>query len=78
MREKTLKYIMTFRTTAAAMAMEKYCKAQNVPGRMIPIPRVITAGCGLAWCALPEEKEQCRAVALVQKLDVDGEYDMLF
>ncbi|MDD3338994.1 MAG: DUF3343 domain-containing protein [Lachnospiraceae bacterium] len=78
MREKTLKYIMTFHTTAAAMAMEKYCKENNIPGRMIPIPRVITVGCGLAWCALPEEKEQCRAVALERNLDMAGEYEMLF
>lgn len=42
---------MTFHTTADAMAMEKACKAQNAEGRLIPVPREISAGCGLAWCA---------------------------
>lgn len=27
-------------------------------GRLIPLPREISAGCGLAWRMLPEEFEQ--------------------
>ena len=30
---------------------------RNLPGRLIPIPREIHAGCGLAWKTQPEEKE---------------------
>ena len=51
MRPKTLKLVVTFHTTAAAMAMEARCKAQNLPGRLIPTPRELTADCGMAWCA---------------------------
>lgn len=58
MREKTLKLVVTFHTTADAMAMEKVCKEQNIPGRLIPVPRAISAGCGLSWCAEPDEQEQ--------------------
>ena len=43
MRPKTLKLVITFHTTAAAMAMEKFCKEENVPGRLIPVPRELTA-----------------------------------
>ena len=43
MRPKTLKLVVTFHTTAAAMAMEALCKAQNLPGRLIPTPRELTA-----------------------------------
>ena len=46
MRPKTLKLVVTFHTTAAAMAMEALCKAQNLPGRLIPTPRELTADCG--------------------------------
>lgn len=49
MREKKPYKIITFRTTTAAMAMEKQCMAGGLPGRLIPVPREITAGCGLAW-----------------------------
>lgn len=55
-REKKLALILSFDKTTDAMAMEKYCRENNLPGRIIPVPREITAGCGLAWKALPEEE----------------------
>lgn len=57
MRKKELKLIVTFHTTADAMAMEKACKELNAPGRLIPVPRVISSGCGLAWCAGLEDRQ---------------------
>ena len=33
---------------------ESFCLEQGLPGRIIPVPREITAGCGLAWRAPPE------------------------
>lgn len=58
MKKKELKLIVTFHTTADAMAMEKASKEKNAKGRLIPVPRVISAGCGLAWCADLSEKEK--------------------
>lgn len=58
MKKKELKLVVTFHTTADAMAMEKACKEHGVPGRIIPVPRAISAGCGLAWCAELDEREQ--------------------
>ena len=57
MRKKELKLVVTFHTTADAMAMEKVCRELDVPGRLIPVPREISAGCGLAWCAPLTERE---------------------
>lgn len=54
MREKQLRLVVTFSTATAAMAMERYCLDNGVPGRLIPTPRQITADCGLAWSAPPE------------------------
>lgn len=51
MRKKEWKLVITFHTTADAMAMEKACKQSGAPGRLIPVPRSISAGCGLAWCS---------------------------
>ena len=62
MRKKTLKLVVTFHTTADAMAMEKACKSRNAPGRLIPVPREISAGCGLAWCAELSAREQLQEV----------------
>ncbi len=58
MRKKELKLVVTFHTTADAMAMEKECKERGVPGRIIPVPRSISAGCGLSWCAELADREQ--------------------
>lgn len=56
-RQKKLALILAFDNTTEAMAVEKYCMENNLPGRIIPVPREITAGCGLAWKALPEEED---------------------
>lgn len=62
MRAKERKLLITFHTTADAMAMEQICKEQNAAGRLIPVPRQISAGCGLAWCAEPENREELKAL----------------
>lgn len=62
MRKKELKLVVTFHTTADAMAMESACKAQKVPGRLIPVPRELSAGCGLAWCAETDCRQQIVSV----------------
>lgn len=63
MREKTPRFVVTFHTTTAAIAMEQQCAQQNVAGRLIPVPREITAGCGMAWSAPPQAEQAVVAVA---------------
>ena len=58
MRTKRTYIVLSFHTTLEAMEWEKQCLAGGVPGRLIPLPREISAGCGLAWRMLPEEFEQ--------------------
>jgi hypothetical protein len=58
MHEKKSSLIIAFANTTEAMGVEKFCTEHGLPGRLIPIPREITAGCGLAWKAPPEEKER--------------------
>ncbi len=61
MLQKKLCLVVTFDATAAAMAAEKYCLEKGVPGRLIPVPREITAGCGLAWKAEVDQEEAVTA-----------------
>lgn len=60
MREKKKYAVISFHTTTEAMSFEKKCMDNQVPGRLIPIPREITAGCGLAWRVPVEEWLVCR------------------
>lgn len=62
MRAKEAKIVVTFSNTTDAMKMESLCEKEKVPGRMIPVPKVISAGCGLAWCSEPENEDRIRAV----------------
>ena len=57
MLKKKPALILTFATTTQAMAVEKFCAEHGLPGRLIPVPREITAGCGLSWKAQPEAGE---------------------
>ena len=59
--------VSTFDTTTAAIACEKLCHSNGLPGRMIPVPSQISAGCGLSWRVLPGEKD-----ALLAALDDAG------
>lgn len=43
--------VVTFHTTSEALGFEKFCKDTGLDGRLIPIPRAVTAGCGYAWSA---------------------------
>ena len=68
MRQKEEKLIITFPTTAAAMAMELRARELGVPGRLIPTPAVITASCGLAWMAAVRERERVEDMLREQQL----------
>ncbi len=77
MREKKLWLILTFPTTTAAMAMEILCAKESLPGRLIPVPREITAGCGMSWRAPVESREALIAVVQQAGLPLDGTYEIL-
>lgn len=72
MRKKELKIVVTFHTTAEAMAMEKACLKKEVTGRLIPVPRSITAGCGLAWASPLEEEKKIKNVLEEARIEADA------
>ena len=58
MRQKELRLVTTFHTTADALACERACKEQGFSGRIIPGPRQLSAGCGRAWSCEPGKEEE--------------------
>ena len=77
MRTKSERCVVTFPTTTAAMEMETACRAAGLPGRLIPVPRSITAGCGMCWSAPPSARADLEALVIRERLDVDGLYAVL-
>lgn len=76
MRKKELRAIFTFKNTTSAMAMEKLCKEKGMDGRLIPVPRSITAGCGLSWSANLQAKEALIRVMEAHHICYDQIYEL--
>lgn len=72
MREKQLKLVVTFHTTEEAIIMEQECKAAGLEGRLIPVPRQLSAGCGLAWSMSAELKERVERHMQSKKLGYES------
>ena len=77
MREKKLWLVITFHTTAAAIAMEKLCAARGIPGRLIPVPRALTADCGMAWRAETAMRPELEALVRAETLEAEGFYELM-
>jgi hypothetical protein len=76
-RVKTEKAVFTFPTTTQAMHMEQCCKAKGRPGRLIPVPVKISAGCGMAWCAPLCARLELEQMAKEEKIEMEGVYELL-
>ena len=77
MLKKKLSLILTFATTTQAMAVESYCHRQGLPGRLIPVPREITAGCGMSWKADPKDRPALEAFVAEKGITVAGWYELM-
>lgn len=78
MRKKEQTLIITFHTTADAIALEKACRETGRPGRMIPVPRELSAGCGLAWCTSPEHSEELKRFLQERGLEWEDFAEILY
>jgi hypothetical protein len=78
MRKKVLTLIVTFPSTTQAMRMEMKCKEYNAPGRIIPVPGEISAGCGLAWSVEPIYRNKIEQLILEQDIQMESMTEILF
>ena len=62
MRQKQDRLVIAFHSTHDAMSFEEACKTAGAEGRLIPLPKEISAGCGLAWSAPPSAEENLKGV----------------
>ena len=76
-REKTMKVVFAFTTTTMAMKMEAAAKEKEAPGRLIPVPRQISAGCGMAWCAPVADRVSLEQLIDEEQIVTEGCYELL-
>lgn len=68
--------LATFDTTHMALYFEKACRSSGLNVRIIPVPRQISASCGLA-CSYPcEDADKVKNIAQEKAIEV-AEYHAL-
>ncbi len=63
--------IVTFHTNTEAMKCGDVCKRHGIAGRLVSIPRDISAGCGYAWRT--DEGELDRFLAFLDRQAIEHE-----
>ena len=77
MRLKTCKTVVTFASTSDAMNMESLARDNAIPGRIIPVPSDISAGCGLAWCADEPDKDTLLTALETYAIPHEGAFQIM-
>lgn len=75
MRKKELRIIVTFHTTTSAIGFESHAHKKEIQGRLIPVPKEITAGCGLSFSAPVSAEDEVRELA--SEMEHDAVYKMV-
>ena len=77
MRQKQLRLVIAFHTTACAMATEHLCRKRGLDGKLISVPRSITSDCGLAWSAPAALRETLEALLNRHAVEAAGYHELL-
>lgn len=54
---KTEYYVMLFDSVSYALKSEKILKKENIPFKLVPVPKSISSDCGVCIRFTPENKE---------------------
>lgn len=76
MREKQERIVITFYTTADAMAMEKAARLHGIDGKSISAPRAVSADCGIAFSSPISEKENVMRLLSESGIEIQGAHEL--
>ena len=77
MRQRVPRLVVTFHTTADAMAAEQLCRKEGLAGKLISVPRSLTSDCGIAWSADPALREALETRFAEARIDAAGFHELL-
>lgn len=69
-----IEYIFTFTSTNHAILGESFLLEEHLQVRVMPLPGVIQAGCGLCLRLSPEEMATARTILTQQGVPIQGIY----
>lgn len=76
-RAKTPCVVVTFHTTAEAMATERVCTENDLAGKLISAPRTLSADCGIAWCGPLETRAAVESALSEARIEVAGIHELV-
>ncbi|MEG0322863.1 MAG: DUF3343 domain-containing protein [Raoultibacter sp.] len=68
--------IITFSTTYDALAFQAACREGAIEGRLISIPREISAGCGYAWKTSVRDRASIERLIGEKTLGVESMHEL--
>ncbi len=63
--------IFTFYSIHFALKLESACKQENIPGKLIPVPRSISSSCGTAFRAEVEDRPRIELLAEKEGIEIE-------
>ena len=67
--QSTKALVVAFGSTASALAFGSAAEAAGLPGRLFPIPRSLSAGCGIAWRDDPANRASAETIIQAEEID---------
>ena len=74
----SLNLLVSFPTSTDAMRLRMAADEAGLPGRLVPVPGHIRAGCGLGWCAPLAERERILALMQEKAIRTDGVFEVVW
>lgn len=71
-----MRCLATFDVTSMALMFEKYCRAAGLQVRVVPVPRQISASCGLACCYPCDKLDEVLKVCDEKRIEVAERYTL--
>jgi hypothetical protein len=66
--------LATFDTTHMALFFEKTCRNSGLNVRIVPVPRQISASCGLACSYICDDEKLIKNIVAEKEIEVSGYY----
>ncbi len=77
MRQRKPGLVVTFYTTADAMALEQQCREAGIPGKLFSAPRALSSDCGIAWQSPIDQKSIITNVIIQSGIEIHGLHEMM-
>ena len=77
MISRKLCLVITFSSTTDALLLEQSCKEKQISGSLIPVPRMISASCGLAWSTDVKNEKNIQTLLDYIQVQPEGIYQCM-